>query len=121
MGNAFADRQRYDRQNSAYHWSVDPKSDGQTETVNLKAHTECGAAPKAVGTFYVALDTLYANQSSTMDDGDHDLRALNDTVGSITKQTKGKRLKGYRGASGAPLPSDGSVGVPNYWCQLTPQ
>ena len=42
MGNAFADRQRYDRQNSAYHWSVDPKSDGQTETVNLKAVTKCG-------------------------------------------------------------------------------
>ena len=88
----------------------------------MKAHTECGAAPKAVGyNFPVALDTLYANQSPAMNDGDHDLRALNDTVGSITKQTKGKRLKGYRGASGAPLHSDGSVGVPNYWCQLTPQ
>ena len=43
MGNAFADRQQYDRQNSAYLWSVDPKNDGQTETVNLKAVTKCAA------------------------------------------------------------------------------
>ena len=93
MGNAFADRQRSDRQNSAYLWSVDPKSDGQTETVNLKARTECGAAPKAVGyNFPVASDTLSANQSPAMNDGDRDLQALNDKVGSSTKQTKGKRL-----------------------------
>ena len=72
------------------------KATDRPRTVNLKAHTECGAAPKAVGyNFPVALDTLSANQSPAMNDGDRDLQALKRYVGSITKQTKGKRLTNY--------------------------
>ena len=98
MGNASEDRQRYDRQNSAYLWSVDPKSDGQTETVNLKADTECAACSESGGgTFSVVLG--YAIRK--LDTRSGIKRCPQPTSakryeGSITSnKTKGKRLTNY--------------------------